>query len=59
MASAIAWENYRARFDHAFGIEPGGFSADPIMTVCCLAEVNAYAHGSRIFLRLAQGSSLC
>jgi 4-carboxymuconolactone decarboxylase len=24
--SAIAWENYRARFDHAFGIEAEGFS---------------------------------
>ena len=22
LTSAIAWENYRARFDHAFGIEP-------------------------------------
>jgi alkylhydroperoxidase family enzyme len=22
---AIAWENYRARFDHAFGIEAEGF----------------------------------
>jgi alkylhydroperoxidase family enzyme len=27
LTSAIAWENYRARFDHAFGIEAGGFSA--------------------------------
>jgi 4-carboxymuconolactone decarboxylase len=26
LTSAIAWENYRARFDHAFGIESGGFS---------------------------------
>lgn len=27
LTSAIAWENYRARFDHAFGIEAQGFSA--------------------------------
>lgn len=23
---SIAWENYRARFDHAFGLESEGFS---------------------------------
>jgi alkylhydroperoxidase family enzyme len=33
LSSAIAWENYRARFDHAFGIESGGFSAG---TLCQL-----------------------
>ncbi len=26
LTSAIAWENYRARFDHAFGCESEGFS---------------------------------
>jgi alkylhydroperoxidase family enzyme len=26
LTSAIAWENYRARFDHAFGIESMGFT---------------------------------
>lgn len=26
LTSAIAWENYRARFDHAFGIEAEDFS---------------------------------
>lgn len=26
LTSAIAWENYRARFDHAFGIESEGFN---------------------------------
>ena len=25
LTSGIAWENYRARFDHAFGIEAEGF----------------------------------
>jgi len=26
LTATIAWENYRARFDHALGIEPQGFS---------------------------------
>jgi alkylhydroperoxidase family enzyme len=26
LTSALAWENYRARFDHAFGIQSAGFS---------------------------------
>jgi alkylhydroperoxidase family enzyme len=26
LTTTIAWENYRARFDHAFGIEGEGFS---------------------------------
>lgn len=26
LASAIAWENYRARFNRVFGVVPGGFS---------------------------------
>ena len=26
LTSTIAWENYRARFDHAFGSEAEGFS---------------------------------
>jgi alkylhydroperoxidase family enzyme len=29
LTSAIAWENYRARFDHAFGIESEGFLSQP------------------------------
>jgi alkylhydroperoxidase family enzyme len=35
LTAAIAWENYRARFDHAFGIEAQGFSAGAF---CVLAE---------------------
>lgn len=27
LTAAIAWENYRARFNHAFGVEAQGFSA--------------------------------
>ena len=26
LTAAIAWENYRARFDHAFDVEAEGFS---------------------------------
>jgi len=26
LTATIAWENYRARYDHAFGIEAQGFS---------------------------------
>jgi 4-carboxymuconolactone decarboxylase len=33
LTSAIAWENYRARFDHAFGIEAEGFSAGAVCAV--------------------------
>lgn len=33
LTSAIAWENYRARFDHAFGIEAENFSQG---AVCAL-----------------------
>jgi 4-carboxymuconolactone decarboxylase len=33
LTSAIAWENYRARFDHAFGIEAEGFSAGAVCPV--------------------------
>lgn len=33
LSSAIAWENYRARFDHAFGIEAENFAEG---AVCAL-----------------------
>ena len=33
LTSAIAWENYRARFDHAFGIEAEGFSDGAVCAV--------------------------
>ena len=26
LTSTLAWENYRARFDHAFGVEAEGFT---------------------------------
>jgi alkylhydroperoxidase family enzyme len=33
LTSAIAWENYRARFDHAFGIEAEGYPAGAVCAV--------------------------
>ena len=33
LTSAIAWENYRARFDHAFGIESEGFSEGAVCAI--------------------------
>ncbi len=26
LTATVAWENYRARFDHAFGVEAEGFT---------------------------------
>ena len=40
LTATIAWENYRARFDHAFGIEAQGFSEG---AVCALPERPAAA----------------
>jgi hypothetical protein len=33
LISAIAWENYQARFYHAFGIEAEGYSAGAVCAV--------------------------
>jgi alkylhydroperoxidase family enzyme len=35
LTATVAWENYRARFDHAFGIESQGFSEG---AYCALPE---------------------
>src|SRR5262249_47716742 len=43
LTSAIAWENFRARFDHAFGIEAEGFYEG----VVCALPVGA-GIGSRV-----------
>ena len=40
LTAAIAWENYRACFDHAFGIEAQGFSEG---AYCPLPERSATA----------------
>lgn len=37
LTSAIAWENYRARFDHAFGIEAENFAEGAV----CVLPVRA------------------
>jgi len=51
LTSAIAWENYRARFDHAFGIEAAGFSAG---AVCALPARGPQAVGGG---RASQGAA--
>ena len=44
LTSAIAWENYRARFNHAFGLESEGFSEG---AACVLPERRpAVSHAS-------------
>jgi len=40
LTSGIAWENYRARFDHAFGIEGENFSEG---AVCAIPDHQAEA----------------
>ncbi len=42
LTAAIAWENYRARFNHAFGIEAEGFSRGAF----CPLPTSGRAHGS-------------
>ena len=44
LTSVIAWENYRARFDHAFGIEAENFSEG---AVCALPVRAADAKSSK------------
>jgi alkylhydroperoxidase family enzyme len=39
LTSAVAWENYRARFDHAFGIEAESFSEGAVCTLPVLTDV--------------------
>ena len=40
LTSAIAWENYRARYDHAFGIEGENFTEGAV----CALPVREVAH---------------
>src|SRR5271155_5869745 len=44
LTSVIAWENYRARFDHAFGIESEGFDKGAL---CLLPKVR-HASAARL-----------
>jgi alkylhydroperoxidase family enzyme len=39
LTATLGWENYRARFDHAFGVEAEGFSEGSY----CALPVNAGA----------------
>jgi hypothetical protein len=50
LTSAIAWENYRARFDHAFGIEAEGFSAGP-EAGCARRDIRSPGTAERTDLR--------
>ena len=38
LTSAIAWENYRARFDHAFGVESAGFMTGAFCPLPAIAQ---------------------
>jgi len=40
LTATIAWENYRARFNHAFGIEGEGFSESAF---CALPMATAHS----------------
>jgi alkylhydroperoxidase family enzyme len=44
LTSAIAWENYRARFDHAFGIEGENFTEGAV----CAMPVRASEFGVEV-----------
>ncbi len=41
LTSAIAWENYRARFDHAFGIEAENFTDGAVCALPVRAQHSA------------------
>jgi 4-carboxymuconolactone decarboxylase len=45
LTSAIAWENYRARFDHAFGVEAEGFSEGAVCALPARAPQPAIRSG--------------
>ena len=42
LTANIAWENYRARFDHAFGVEAEGFAEGSY----CAVPVRAAKHAA-------------
>jgi alkylhydroperoxidase family enzyme len=39
LTATLAWENYRARFDHAFGVEAEGFSEGSYCAMPARAEL--------------------
>jgi len=40
LTATLSWENYRARFDHAFGVEAEGFAKGS----CCALPARAATH---------------
>lgn len=43
LTATLAWENYRARFDHAFGIEAEGFTEGSYCAIPARAEKSSGA----------------
>jgi alkylhydroperoxidase family enzyme len=41
LTATLAWENYRARFDHAFGVQAEGFAEG---SYCALPAVEVSSH---------------
>lgn len=41
LTATLAWENYRARFDHAFGVEAEGFTQGSYCAVPVRGEAKA------------------
>jgi alkylhydroperoxidase family enzyme len=41
LTATLAWENYRARFDHAFGVEAEGFAKGGYCALPVRAETKA------------------
>lgn len=52
LTAAIAWENYRAGFDHALGVEAQGFSAG---AACGIRAPGGTPSGASAILRLPAG----
>lgn len=44
LSAAVAWENYRARFNRVFGVQAAGFSVEAAF--CALPERPVRLHGS-------------
>jgi AhpD family alkylhydroperoxidase len=53
LTAAIAWENYRARFNHAFGAEEEGFSEGSF----CLLEARGHDEAGGVARPAAQGGA--
>ena len=57
LTATLAWENYRARFDHAFGVEAEGFSEGSYCTVPVRSEAYFLTARTRVGrLRAAHGA---